>query len=231
MKSIVTSGIVLRRTDFQEADRILTILTPDHGKVHLIAKGVRRPRSKIAGGIELLSVSDITFSFGRGEIGKLISARMVHHFSNIIADINRTMLTYQLIKIINKTTEDAAEKEYFELLELAFKGLDSLDLPSVLTRLWFDIQMLKITGHTPNLNKDSNGDKFVTHQNYLFNYETMTFEIKDNGPHTANLIKLLRLAHVATDPFVLGKVVNVNNLAENANVLVAPLIKNAYGIS
>ena len=44
---IVTTGIVLARTDFREADRILTVLTPDNGKVRVIAKGVRLPRSKI----------------------------------------------------------------------------------------------------------------------------------------------------------------------------------------
>ena len=51
MKQFISTGIVLARTDFGEADRILTMLSPDFGKLHLIAKGVRKERSKLAGGI------------------------------------------------------------------------------------------------------------------------------------------------------------------------------------
>lgn len=58
---IVTSGIVLNRINFGEADRILTVITPDQGKLSLIAKGVRKEKSKLAGGIELFSVSNISF--------------------------------------------------------------------------------------------------------------------------------------------------------------------------
>lgn len=65
MNQIVTKGIVLSRTEFGEADRIITVLTTDHGKIRLIAKGVRRIKSKSAGGIELFSVSDITYIPGR----------------------------------------------------------------------------------------------------------------------------------------------------------------------
>jgi DNA repair protein RecO (recombination protein O) len=57
MKTIVTKGIVLTRTDYGEADRILHFLTPDQGKIAGIAKGVRKSKSKLAGGIELFSVS------------------------------------------------------------------------------------------------------------------------------------------------------------------------------
>ncbi|MDO8591465.1 MAG: DNA repair protein RecO, partial [bacterium] len=71
MNRYVTQGIVLSRTDFGEADRILTFLTNDHGKVRAIAKGVRKSKSKLAGGIELFSISDLTLIIGRGEINTL----------------------------------------------------------------------------------------------------------------------------------------------------------------
>ena len=61
-----TSAIILKRVDYGEADRILTLLTPDHGKLSLMAKGVRKIKSKLAGGIELFSISTITFAEGRG---------------------------------------------------------------------------------------------------------------------------------------------------------------------
>src|SRR4051812_30345333 len=105
MRQIVTKGIVLSRTDFGEADRILTVLTPNEGKISLMAKGVRKIKSKLAGGIELFSISSITFIPGRGEVGTLISSRLDIHFSNIVRDINRTMLGYDMLKLINRVTE------------------------------------------------------------------------------------------------------------------------------
>ncbi len=113
MNQIVTKGIVLTRTDYGEADRIITMLTPDQGKVRVIAKGVRRVKSKLAGGIELFSVSSITYIPGRKEIGTLVSTRLQQHFGNIVKDIDRTMLGYELLKRLNKATEDDVDDDYF----------------------------------------------------------------------------------------------------------------------
>ncbi|HEX2615498.1 MAG TPA: DNA repair protein RecO, partial [Nitrososphaera sp.] len=61
MRRFRSDALVISRTNFGEADRILTFLTPNHGKVRGIAKGVRKPKSKLAGGIELFSVCDLLF--------------------------------------------------------------------------------------------------------------------------------------------------------------------------
>ena len=102
MRAIVTTAIVLYRTDFKEADRIVTMLTRGQGKIRVIAKGVRRPLSKLAGGIELFSICQITFVAGRGEIKTLISSRIQKHYGNIVKDSQRTMLSHDFIKRINK---------------------------------------------------------------------------------------------------------------------------------
>ena len=67
---------MLQRTEYGEADRILTVLTPAAGKLHLMAKGARRVRSKLAGGIELFSVSELSYAQGKGSLGALVSARL-----------------------------------------------------------------------------------------------------------------------------------------------------------
>ena len=54
-----TQAIVLRRTNYGEADRILKVITPQ-GQRSIMAKGVRREKSKLAGGIELFAISDMT---------------------------------------------------------------------------------------------------------------------------------------------------------------------------
>ncbi len=146
--SVVTKGIVLSRTNFQEADRIITMLTPDHGKLKMIVKGVRRQSSKLAGGVELFSISQITFLPGSREIGTLISSRLETHYGSIVKDINRTMLGYELLKRIDRATEDVPGEEYFQLLAFTLNGLGDLALKPELLELWFTMQLLKISGHS-----------------------------------------------------------------------------------
>ena len=205
MKQIVTRGIVLSRIDFQEADRILTIITPDQGKIRLMARGVRKVKSKLAGGIELFSLSQITFIPGRGEIKTLVSSRLQTHFGNIVKDINRTMLGYELLKRINKLTEDATEPAYFELLARTLEGLDDETLSSEALEFWFNMQLLKITGHPPNLRTTSGEQTLTKGKNYNFDYSSMTFEPSSDGTLTANHIKLMRLGTNSSRPAIFTK--------------------------
>jgi DNA repair protein RecO (recombination protein O) len=205
MNQIVTTGIVLTRTDFQEADRILTLLSPDRGKVRVVAKGVRRAKSKLAGGIELFSVSDITYIPGRGELGTLVSTRLKTHFGNIVSDINRTMFGYELIKRLHKATEDAADTEYFELLLHSFEGLDN-GLSLELLEVWFSAQLLRLAGRSPNLRTDTESQPLQAAQTYTFDLDTMAFAPQPDGRYGAEHIKLLRLAFGIEDPAVLAQV-------------------------
>lgn len=197
---IVTQGIVLARTNFQEADRIVTVLTPDHGKLRIMAKGVRRPKSKLAGGIELFSVSELSVMQGRGEIQTLVSARMIQHFVHIPTDINRTMLGYQFIKTINRTTEDAASEEYYELLYRALIGLNTPALGLPLLEVWFNMQLLKISGTNPNLTTNEHGEKLLVSDTFIFDHETMAFTAHQQGQYDVNCIKFMRLVAASTEP-------------------------------
>ena len=74
-----TEAIVLRRTNYGEADRILKLITP-LGQRSAMAKAVRREKSKLAGGIELFAISDVTIQTGKGDLGVLTSARLIHFY-------------------------------------------------------------------------------------------------------------------------------------------------------
>lgn len=206
MNQIVTEGIILSRTDYGEADRILTLLTPDHGKLRLMAKGVRRVKSKLAGGIELFSVSSITFVKGRGEVGTLVSTRLVKHYSHIVEDLDRTMLGYELIKQLNKITEDHPESEYFELLKQTFEALDDSSIPLPFVRFWFSVQLLGLSGHPPNLQTDATGKKLAPDALYNFDLEQMCFSPSERGRFAASHIKFLRLCFSAHSVRILAQV-------------------------
>lgn len=215
-QQILTTGIVLARTDFKEADRILTILTPDNGKLKVIAKGVRRPRSKLAGGIELLSVSNITVLPGRGDMGTLVSSRLISHYGQIVQDINRTMLAYDFLKRMNRVTEDAAGEEYFLILQRTLEALSDPEFAAELADLWFTMQLLNVTGHMPDLMNDTEGQKLAADQKYLFDFEHMAFRGQKGAPLTSNHIKLMRLAYATDQPLKLKQVQDADKCAPAA---------------
>lgn len=221
MNSLQTRGIVLSRTDYGEADRIITVLTPDQGKLRLMARGVRKPKSKLAGGIELFSVSDVTFIRGRGEIGTLISSRLNHHYGRIVEDIERVQLGYDLIKLLNKATEDEPEPEYFETLQHALEALDDPSVDPVLIRAWFSSQLLKLGGHAPNLQTAADGSKLDAEGKYGFDAEAMAFEPRPRGAFTAAHIKTLRLLFSGHPPRDIAKVEGLDGLLDD----IAPLVR------
>lgn len=226
MNQIVTEGIILSRTDYGEADRILTLLTPDQGKLRLLAKGVRRVKSKLAGGIELFSVSTITFVRGRGEIGTLVSTRLVKHYGQIVQDLDRTMMGYELIKQLNKITEDEPEVEYFNLLQQAFEALDDAAVPLPLVRFWFSAQLLRIAGHTPNLQTDAGGERLDAGVQYDFSFEQMCFTPRPGGGHfAASHIKFLRLVFGAHSAKTLSQVQGGTGLASELAPLVSTMLQ------
>jgi DNA repair protein RecO (recombination protein O) len=226
MNQLVTTGIVLSRTDFGEADRIITILTPDYGKLRLMGKGVRRVKSKLAGGIELFSVSNITFIHGRSDIGTLISTRLIRHYGHIVNDITRVQLGYELIKTLNKITEDQPEPEYFVLLEQTFQSLDKPAISELLVRCWYIAQLLRIGGHSPNLQTDTAGQQLTEDSTYNFSIDDMSLISHKNGRLTAEHIKFLRLLFGNNEPKTLQRVAGIERLL----VVAVPMIQAMAGI-
>ncbi len=225
MKQIITTGIILSRTDYGEADRILTVLTPDHGKLRLMARGVRKVKSKLAGGIELFSTSHITFIQGKGELGTLISTRLIKHYGHIIDDIDRVQLGYELIKLLNRTTEDHPEKEYYRLMEHTFAALDDAKISTDLIRAWFSAQLLRQAGHAPNLKTDTNDRPLNAETAYNFDPEAMTFMPHGQGKYSAGHIKTLRLLFSAHPPTDITKVQGLDDLLADLSPLVRTMLR------
>jgi DNA repair protein RecO (recombination protein O) len=204
--SIVTKGVILSRRDYQEADRILNVLTPDQGRLSLIAKGVRKPKSKLAGGIELFTINELTILPSKGDLKTLISSRMHTNFGNIVKDVKRTMFGYEVLKQLNRYMEDEAGPEYFDLLVGVLEGLDNEMLPQHFIELWFTMQLLRITGHAPNLHTNTEGAKLSPDDKYVFDFDSAGFRDHPAGTYTANHIKLLRLAYASESPLIFNQV-------------------------
>jgi DNA repair protein RecO (recombination protein O) len=222
VKQLVARAIVLSRTDYSEADRIITLLTPDKGKVRLVARGVRRPKSRLAGGIELFSISDITYMQGKGgqdSLGTLISARLDTHYGHIVQDITRVRLGYELIKQLHKITEDNPEDDYFDLLQQAFAALDG-DLSTDIISLWFLAQLLRLSGSSPNLATDTSGQPLQASTLYNFDFDSMAFDTHPSAQFSSAHIKVMRLLFNVTELATLRQVQGIIELLPD----IAPLL-------
>lgn len=193
MKQQTSPAIVLRRTNYGEADRIVTFLTPI-GKIKAIVKGVRRSKSKLAGGIELFSVSTITFLETRGDLSRVISSRLDEHWDGLVGDLPRMMFGYEVMKLIDKIVDHEADRDYFELLKSTLSQLGDQTNSAQAIELWFYCQILLLAGQEPNLKTDVKGQKLQADALYMFSADDMCFVANNHGNFTPEHIKLLRLS-------------------------------------
>ncbi|MBP9852593.1 MAG: repair protein RecO [Patescibacteria group bacterium] len=222
-----TTAIILNRVDFGEADRILTVLTPYDGKLSLMAKGVRKVRSKLAGGIELFSENELTYIPGRGEMGTLVSSRMTQHYSSILTDIDRTMLGYDLIKLLHKSTEQHAEHGYYDAMRAGLEGLSGTDVPIKVVRLWFWARLLTLDGHAPNLLTEREGAALRADKKYEFDFDSMAMSLRPSGTFGAPEIKFLRLLFSRPSPVPFKGIDTVDELCLVCRPLLSSL-KSLY---
>ena len=197
MKTTRTEAIILRRTNYGEADRILQLLTPD-GRQSVMAKGVRKQKSKLAGGIELFAISEVVLGEGKGDLGILTSARLIHFYNHIIEDYDRLQFGYTVINLVTKASETIDEPDWFDLLSEIFMALDNRTIDLRMTQTWFYLHYATLLGHQLNLDIDVTGAKLSSDKTYRYDSGEQGLIERNNGPVTAEHIKLLRL--IATRP-------------------------------
>ncbi len=192
MKTFRTQAIVLRRTNYGEADRIVQLLTPD-GRRGVMARGVRKEKSKLAGGIELFAISDVVIGEGKGDLGVLTSAKLQHFYRNILKDYDRLQFGYAAIKLVGRASEAVDEPEWFDLLSETIAGLDALTIPLPLVQTWFYIRYAALLGHELNLELDVDGAALRADGTYRYDTSDEGLREAPNGDITGDHIKLLRL--------------------------------------
>lgn len=194
MKTIRTKAIVVRRTNYGEADRIIQLLTPQYGKLSVMARGVRREKSKLAGGIELFARCDVTITSGRSsELYMLTGARLEVFYRNIMSDYDHLQFGYEAIKQVSKAADALDEPAFFDLLDQTFQVLDVETINLKVTKTWFWLQLAILLGVGMNLSTDDNGMKLVEEARYDFDGTHGVFVFKENGRFTSDHIKVLRL--------------------------------------
>lgn len=225
MNSTNSQAIILRRINFSEADRILTVITPQKGKLSLIAKGARKSKSKLAGGLELFCITNVSYINGRSDLKTAISARLERHFGEIVKDIDLTMLAYDFLKLTDKFTKESCGPEHFELLENGLSSLNDHSDKLDLIKVWFLTQLLIQAGIGINLDTQQDGSEYDENKNYKFNYDDMAFFAHSSGEYQPKHIKFMRLITKVSRPENLLKVSDVVELSTDLSPVLEHCIR------
>jgi DNA repair protein RecO (recombination protein O) len=144
-------AIVLKRSDFGEADRLLTLYTPDHGKIRAIAKGARKPSSRKSGHVELFAHTALMLAKGR-QLDIITQADTLDTFVALQKNLERLGHAYYLAELVDRFVEEANEnRPLFSLLLDALNWLgDDLVDPLLLAR-YFELHLLQHVGYRPQL--------------------------------------------------------------------------------
>ena len=203
-----THAIVLRRTNYGESDRILNLLTPE-GKISVLAKGVRKAKSHLAGSIELFTMSDVVVHQGRSNLGTLTSAKMLKFYSGILNDVARLELAADFMRKVERAAEAVNNPDFFSLLTQGLDGLNrGLDLE--LVRTWFVFNLARASGEEFNLIYDIFGEKLLPETQYYWDVTENALRPDITGRISAREIKFVRF--LLTNSLL--KTAKIENFAE-----------------
>jgi DNA repair protein RecO (recombination protein O) len=144
-------GIVIGRTNFGEADRVVRFFTPDRGKVSAVAKGVRKIKSRSGGHLELFGEVSLMLISGRN-LDTITSARLMWYPHQLVGDYSRLGLAFAITTAIDRLTEpDQPAPALYSVIREALGVIDQ-GATGPLVELWFKLRLLELTGYRPELN-------------------------------------------------------------------------------
>lgn len=200
MQKIIDEAIIIRRVNYAEKDRVLTVLCKNSGKISLFAKGVKSQKSKLSSGIELLNINEIGYISGKSGMQTLTSAHIKIANQNIVKDINRTNLVFENFKLLNKIIEDYHGQEFYDFVKVYLITMNDLDLNYAWVEVWFRLKIMRILGILSDLNVDNNESDL-----YKFDWENQIFIANANGTFSPNEIKFIRIQLLSNKPIKLDK--------------------------
>lgn len=149
-RTIRTEAIVLRQKEFREADRMLTVLTPDYGKLKLLAKGVRRMHSRKSGHLDLYNRVDLLLAKGR-DWYIVTQADTLETYRCLREDLLRLSYAQYFVELLERfTIEDDANPEQYALLANAMRWNCDTENPMLMTH-FYELQLLNQVGFRPEL--------------------------------------------------------------------------------
>lgn len=186
-----TAALVLKRRNFGEADRLLTLLTPQHGKFDALAKGARKPASKKTGHVELFTRTEVLIAKGRS-MDILTQAEMTQAYLPIREDLMRGAYANYAAELLDRFTYDSDDTNtttLFDLLDTTFARLCDDDDPRRVIR-YYEIRLLDEVGFRPELNECVVTHEAVQPVDQFFSFDGGGVVSPQGSAHSAGLVSL-----------------------------------------
>jgi len=210
-----TPAIILKRFDLGEADRLLTLLTPHHGKIEVVAKGARKLISPKTGHVELFTRADMLIHRGR-DLGIVSQAEMDKPYLELRENLILGAYASYAAELADRFTLSGDEdtRQIFTLLDDTFDRLCSESDARLVLR-YYEIHLLDAAGFRPELNECVIGHEDVQPEDQFFSYT-------EGGvvcPHEAArgtsfiplpLLTLKVMRHLQRSPYAQIKALNVS---------------------
>jgi len=221
-----TQGFVLKAIDRGEANQLLTIYTKEYGKLNILGKAIRKIKSKLRGGIELFSLSEIEFIQGKTN-KTLTDAVLIEKFPNIKKDLAKLEIAHKVAEVMDKLIK-GQEKDLgvWQLLNEVFEKLNK-QKPEIIYYYFF-WNIVSILGYQPEIYKCSICQKKLFPGLFYFSLEKGGVACRNcvRQPEQSQIvnqdfIKILRI-FISRDWKILSRLkINSNSLK---------LLKNVSGV-
>lgn len=201
MASFTTPGIIVRKTNVGEADRIFTILTQERGKIRALAKSVRKARAKLSPWLDMFAVNDLELTEGKNFY--IITGVSTFGEKRLTIDnLSRIGTMYYLCELVDRLIEEGqAMPGLFELMFETMRELKNTEISDLIVKSSFEIKLLTTLGFAPELHHDirtglelnpSQPMYFSTRLGGIFQGDVLTAD-EYADEISVNAIKLLRL--------------------------------------
>jgi hypothetical protein len=156
MPAVTTEGLVLKRKNFGEADRMLTVLTDRYGKISVTARGVRKITSRRAGNIELLN--RVKMHLFKGKTYTLTEAESIETFSIIKGNLTLSTNAFHVIELVDRLVPENQKNIYLYNLVVAILQILEKNPRQIFLRA-FEVKLLTQLGFwSSNAIQDLNSD-------------------------------------------------------------------------
>ena len=197
-RSFRVEAVVLRHSDWGEADRLLWLFTRELGKVKAVAKGVRKMRSRKAGHLEPLTRVNLLLAHGR-EILLITQAETVEAFTPLRENLKLWEYACHIIELLDRFTyEEGENRALFRLLVDTLGRLATEPEPELVVH-YYEVRLLDLVGYRPQLFHCANCSKEIQPEDQFFSAEhggvlcpTCGREVKGARPITLAALKYLR---------------------------------------
>ncbi len=145
-----TEAIVLKRTNLGEADNIITLYTPNLGKIRAVAKGIRRLKSKLGGHLDLLTQSSLQLAQGQN-LDIITQSQTIESFLPLRSDLWRTSCAIYVAELADQFTAEQVENyPIYKLLQNTLLRLCEAQSSEIVLR-HYELHLISHLGYQPEL--------------------------------------------------------------------------------